>query len=44
MVPSIVVMLVVHGFLQTASSMLMGLTLEVLTPSVKAILSLQSIG
>jgi hypothetical protein len=38
MVPSIVVMLVVHNFLQTASSMLSSLTLEVLTPSVKATL------
>jgi len=45
MVPSIVVMLVVHSFfLQTASSMLMGLTLEVFTPSVKAVLLLQGIG
>jgi hypothetical protein len=38
MVPSIVVMLVVHNFLQTALSMLSGLTLEVLTTSVKATL------
>jgi hypothetical protein len=44
MVLSIVVMLVVHSFLQMASSMLMGLTLEALTPNVKATLSLQCIG
>jgi hypothetical protein len=41
MVHSIVVMSVIHSFLQTASSMLVGLTLEMLTPSVKA---LQGIG